>query len=226
MKKLLVACLTIALAIGMSVSALAATGGFISSPSRNPAPELIYGANASEECKAEVTVTAYGDRDQLSVEARQQIEEAYAKIMGVQDLTVLNGELGTAAQELGYNTADLAISDLFDISASDCEGHEAHGHFDITLKPETLVNFVGLLHYYDGAWHVVDSAEVTNNGEHLEFDTEHLSPFAIVVSTADAIVEEPAKANTGLIIAIAVLATGAVVAGVTSYVLFVRRRGQ
>ena len=52
MKKLLVACLTIALAVGMSVSALAATGGFISSPSRNPAPELIYGANASEECKA------------------------------------------------------------------------------------------------------------------------------------------------------------------------------
>ena len=57
MKKLLVACLTIALAIGMSVSALAATGGFISSPSRNPAPELIYGANASEECKAEVPGT-------------------------------------------------------------------------------------------------------------------------------------------------------------------------
>lgn len=224
MKKLLVVCLTIALAVGMSVSALAAAGGFISSPSRNPAPELIYGANVSEDCQAEVKVTAYGDRDQLSVDARQQIESAYAKIMGVQDLTALNGAIGTTAQELGFNTADLAVSDLFDISSSACEGHEAHGHFDITLKPETLANFVCLLHYYNDEWHIVESAEVTNNGEHLEFDAEHLSPFAIVVSTADATVEPPVKKNnTGLIIAIAVAGVLAV-AGVASYAIFARNK--
>ena len=65
-----------------------------------------------------------------------------------------------------------------------------------------MENFVCLLHYHGNVWHVVDSAEVTQNGEHLEFDAEEFSPFAIVVSTEP--VAEPAADYTVAIVAASV----------------------
>jgi hypothetical protein len=151
-----------------------------------------------------VVITAYGDRNDLTAEQRQKLEEAYAMIVGAENLTTLNAGLATIAQQLGVNTTDLAVSDLFDISATDCDGNHAdHGMFDITLKAETLNNFVALLHYYNGEWRVIDNAEITNNGEYLEFTEKEFSPFAIVVSTAD-IEPQPASNNFGWIIAIIV----------------------
>ena len=183
MKKVLIVCMVLAMVASLSVAVFAAPGSFVESPSKNPAPELIKGENTSEGCTAQVIITAYGERDKLTAEKRQKLEEAYAMIVGTQDLSTLNGALKTQAEELGVSVSNLAVSDLFDISATDCSGHADHGHFDITLKADTLKNFVALLHYYNGEWRVVENAEVTNNGEHLEFDADEFSPFAIVVST-------------------------------------------
>ena len=185
MKKLFVLCLSLVLVAAMSTTMLA-TGAFVSSPSGNPAPELVAGTNSSEDCESELVITAYGDRADLSEEARQAMEAVYATIVGTEDLGTLNSGLAALAQSKGTTTANLAVSDLFDISATDCGDHEGHGHFDITLKAESLANFVCLLHYHDGAWHIVEGATVTNNGEHLEFDEDEFSPFAIVVSTGAA----------------------------------------
>lgn len=185
MKKVLTVCLVFAMIIAMSVQVFAEPGAFTNSPSKNKAPILVSATNESEECIAQIIITAYGDRDQLSPEARKNIEEAYSMIVGAEYLDSLIASIEELANKLGVKVSDLAVSDLFDISATDCNGHEDHGHFDIVLKADTLKNFVCLLHYYNGEWRIVDNVQVTNNGEHLEFDEDEFSPFAIVVSTVD-----------------------------------------
>jgi hypothetical protein len=204
MKNILIVCIVLAMVASMSIAVFATPGAFVKSPSQNPAPELIKGENTSEDCESQILITAYGDRDKLTAEQRQKLEAAYAMIVGTQDLSTLNAALGALAKELGVNVLDLAVSDLFDISSTDCDNHADHGHFDITLAADTLHNFVALLHYYNGEWHIVETAEVTNNGEYLEFDANEFSPFAIVVSTAD-IVVPPEPNNFPWLVAVLLL---------------------
>ena len=213
MRRIIMICFAIMVAASMTVSVLASTGGFVSSPSRNPAPEVVEGKNTSKDCESKLIITAYGDRDELTEESRVKIEEAYADIVQAQDLSSLNSAIKKVANNMGLEVSELAVSELFDISATNCQGHGDHGRFDITLKPETLKNFVCLLHYCNGEWHVVDNAEVTHNGDHLEFDVDQLSPFAIVVSTGKAPVPPAIEVSAAPIIA-AVATAAAVGAGV------------
>ncbi len=196
MKKIILTCVVIVIAVSMSFSAFAATGGFISSPSGKKAPELISFSNSSDDCEAEIIITAYGDRHELSEESRKQIEEAYLHIIGTQDITSLSEALAALAKERNVDVADIAVSELFDISATECNGHADHGHFDITIKPESLNNFFALLHYYNGVWRVVDNAEVTHDGTHLEFDEYEFSPFAIVVYTGEDVLDTDSAPTT------------------------------
>ena len=222
MKKVLVILMALVMMATMCVSVFAAPGAFVNSPSKNPAPILVEGKNEAEGCTATVVVTAYGDRNDLTAEQRQKLEEAYAMIVGAENLTTLNAGLATIAQKLGVNTTDLAVSDLFDISATECAGNHAdHGQFDITLKAETLGNFVALLHYYNGEWRVIENAEITNNGEHLEFTEKEFSPFAIVVSTTD-IEPQPTPNNWGWIIAI--IAAVIIILVLIWFLLFYRKK--
>lgn len=183
MKKIVALVMTLVLVLCLGVTASADMGGFIESPSNNKAPVLISGENESEDCVAQLLITAYADRDALPKETVAALEEAYAIIRATKDLSTLNKKVADFAKKRGVKVADLAVSDLFDVSAFGCDAHEDHGHFDITLKPETLKNFVCLLHYYNGAWRVVEDAKITNNGDHLEFTEDEFSPFAIVVNT-------------------------------------------
>ncbi len=189
MKKLLAFLLTVVMVVTMTVAAHAADGTFMISPTLRPAPSLIGFKNMVEECVAEIIITAYANRHTLPESLRNLIEEAYDVLAKTDDLGSLNDKLADFAKDLNVSTSDFAISDLFDIRMTDCESHETHGAFDITLSPESLSNFVCLLHYKDGLWSVVENAKVTNNGTHLQFTTEDFSPFAIVVNTKTA--DEP-----------------------------------
>ena len=215
MKKIVMFFLAIAMVVSMSISVFATAGGFTSSPSRNPAPELVSGKNESADCVSELVITAYGDRNDLSEEARREFEEAYSEIIGTQDLSTLNSEIKDIAESLGVEVSELAVSDLFCIEDTDCENHGNHGRFNIALKAETLNNFVCLLHYYNGEWLVVEDAEVTENGE-LSFSEKEFSPFAIVVSTG----KTPAKSdNSGLITGIIIAVIVVVVLGVAVFLM-------
>ncbi|MBR3692613.1 MAG: LPXTG cell wall anchor domain-containing protein [Clostridia bacterium] len=183
MKKVLTAILVLVLVLSLSFSVLAAPANFISSPSTEEAPGLVSGTNVSEDCVAQLIITAYAERDELPAEIRALLEEAYKMITEAGDLSELNAKVKEIAEKMGLDMKDLAVSHLFDISTTDCDGHADHGHFDVTLSADTLHNFVCLLHYYNGEWRIVENAQVTNNGEHLEFDEDEFSPFAIVVST-------------------------------------------
>ncbi len=191
MKKILTFVLTIVMVVTMAVAAQAADNAFIISPSLKPAPSLISFQNQVEDCISEIIIIAYANRHNLPDDVRELIENAYNTLANTNDVGTLNSGLKALADKYNVSTSDFAISDLFDISMTDCDSHEEHGSFDLVIAPESLKNFVCLLHYYDGKWNIVEDAEVTNNGEHLKFSADEFSPFAIVVNTKDA--EAPGK---------------------------------
>jgi hypothetical protein len=200
----------------------AATGGFVSSPSGNKAPEIVRYENKSSGCTAELIVCAYADRDQLSPDARREIEEAYATIKGTQDLSTLNAQLGAIAAKLGVAVSDLAISDLFDITCNaDGENHEEHAAFEILLKAETLPNFVALLHFKDGEWEIIEEAKVVNDENYLSFEADDFSPYAIVVYTgkklSDTTIEEKPNNDDVLVATTAVSTTGVI--GISAWLI-------
>ncbi len=181
MKKFMITCLALVLMMSMSLTAFAA--GFVESPSLNPAPTLVSFYVDSEECEADLVITAYSQRSNLSEEGRVTIEGVYDDIKNATDISTLSADLAAVANSLNVATADLSVSDLFDISYMNCdpETHTAeHGSFHITLRAETLDNFVGILHFTDGAYELVSDAKVNENGD-LTMSVDSLSPFAIVV---------------------------------------------
>ncbi len=188
MKKVLVICLAMLMVVGMSVNAFAASNAFVSSPSKNPAPELIEGINESEDCTGNAFITSYGDRDSLSEEDRKQIEKAYEDILATTDLTTINSDLKELASNLNVNAANLSVSDLFNIGHENCDDHDSHGDFTVTINAEMLDRFVGLLYYSNGKWELIKDVKIENvNGEmQLKFASEGVSSYAIVVDTTEA----------------------------------------
>ena len=191
MKKFLACCLAVVILFSVNVTAFAAPGSFVQSPSRNNGPTLIAGENESEDCTAELVVTPYKDRKTLPEKALKAIEEAYKIISKCKDLTTLNSAFASFVADKGFKAINLAVSDLFDVSYYNCDTHENHGYFRIKLTADTLKRFVGLLHYNDGEWEFIENARVLPDGETLEFSIKHLSPFAIIVEKEAGTVVSP-----------------------------------
>lgn len=178
MKRILTAVFAILMIAAMTVSAFASSDAFVSSPSQKRAPELVDYENESEDCVAELEICAYGDRDQLEDEDRLKLEEAYSNLLETADLGDLNDDIDSLASSLKVDSNVFAISDVFDISYYDCDGHEAHGEFTITIKPESVKNYAGMIHYTDDGWELLESEEKDGN---ITFVVDSLSPFAIMV---------------------------------------------
>ncbi len=180
MKKFLTLLVATAMLFAMATTAFAANGGFISSPSNNLAPVLVDFTVDPADDGIELIITPYIDRDELGAEGKTDIEAAYDEIAANADLTKIAPALTDVAAALNLPTNVLAVSDLFDVSVKGAEPGKTYT-FNITLKAETLKNFVALLHYEDGEMVVVDDAKV--DGDQLTFTVTGLSPFAVVVNT-------------------------------------------
>ena len=184
MKKALAICLMIVMVVCSCVTAFAAPGSFVKSPSKNPGPEVEEFTPSDSDCDGKLIITPYAERSTLPEDLKILIEKAYAEIAATNDLTTLNSDLAALAASKNIAGERLAVSDLFDIRVVGCEEHEGHVNFKIALRADTLDRFVGLLHMTkDGVWELVDDAKVTSNGKVLEFTADSLSPFAIVVDT-------------------------------------------
>ena len=220
MKKILIVLLLTVVAVSMSISAFADTGAFVQSPSVNMAPEIVSGDSEDKE-DVDLVITSYADRGDLPEEARDAIEKAYVKISGIKNLTSLCGALKEVASEKNIPTTNLEVSDLFDIS--DAEGGSDGCTYDIVLTAETLENFVGLLHFTDGKWELIDNAVVEEiDGElHLKFSTDGLSPFAIVVDTGADLPVEDTKGNSILTGVLAIVAIAEAAALITILIKFI-----
>jgi hypothetical protein len=193
MRKIIAVCLMVIMLASLTLSVFSAPGGFIQSPSNNPAPEITEAINESEDCLGQLIITPYIDRDTLPEEDRIIIESIYKQVVENKDLSAIYEELANVAAKLDIDVKDLAVSDLFDIRLINCDIHDYHGHFNIKLKAETLQNFVCLLHYCNGEYHVVKDARVLEDGEHLVFSEKEFSPFLIVTNTGE---EDPDAPQT------------------------------
>ena len=200
MKKLFAIVLTLLIAAGACATVFA-TGGFVSSPSNNQAPVVVDFKTDLDGCPAVIVCTAYADREELKEDTRKKLEDAYETIVNTVNLEVLNEDLEDVAAKFGAKVENLAVSDMFDISAVGCDLHENHGHFEIKLKPTSLKNFVALIHYYKGEWRIIEDVEFDEEGN-LEFVEDEFSPFAIVVDIGE---EESSLAWLWILIAVCAL---------------------
>lgn len=168
----------------LSMTVFAAGGNFVQSPSANLAPLLVTAVNKNTDCTASVRICAYVDRHILDSKSRATLEAAYASIAFTQDLSEACDDVVALADSMQVDVKSFAASDLFDIYFYNCSAHAEHGGFTITIKPQSVENYVGMMHYVDGAWELVAST-VNEQGE-ITFEVDSLSPFAILVHDGDA----------------------------------------
>ena len=180
MKKILAVAFALLLVVTTNLVAFAAGGSFVNSPSAQAAPILVEAENKTETCEAFVIVTAYSDRKTLDEEAQNKLLDAYEAIAATADLGTLSADVAAVADKLGIPSSELAVSELFDISYSNCEPHETHLGFAITIKPTSVENFAAILHYDGTEWEVIEGVVADDE---IVFFAETLSPFAIMVHT-------------------------------------------
>ncbi len=182
MKKFLAVVFAVIMVVSAGVIAFA-QGGFVSSPSVNPAPVIIEVVYDEGSCEPKIVITPYSERDTLDEKREEDIEDAYDEIAANEDLTNLCEALETVAAEKGVPVENLAISDLFDVTAyHNGNDHEYCGTIRVTLASETIKNFVALLHRNkQDSWEVVSDVIVHANENAIEFSARDFSPFAVVV---------------------------------------------
>lgn len=184
MKKILAVCLALVMVASAAILAFA-QGGFVSSPSGNPAPVIIEVVYEEGSCNPRIIVTPYSERETLDDKREADLNAAYDEIAANEDLTNLCEALAAVAAEKGIPVEDLAVSDLFDITASHNGDHEYCGTVRITLSAETIKNFIALLHRNsEGSWEVVPNVTVNVAENTIEFSIDDFSPFAVVVDTS------------------------------------------
>lgn len=190
MKKTISITLAFIMLVSLCLSAMAAPGSFIVSPSGKTTPILLDSSNESQDCTAELVVTPYSERDTLSDEAKAKIEDAYDSIAGTSDLTEITSDLADIAKNMNISGSALGVSDLFDVSYDGCDVHSEHGKFTIKLEAEMLDSFVALMYWDGSSWVIVEGAFVDEDG-YLNFVTDRFGPYAIVVNTGAENVEPP-----------------------------------
>lgn len=184
MKKVLAVLLAVVMVASIGVIAFA-KGGFVSSPSGNPAPEIVSVEYEEGSCEPNIEVTPYSERDTLDDEKKNALEDAYDEIAANEDLTNLCAALEEVARALGIDPAALAVSDLFDVSTYHKLPHDYCGTIKITLSSETIKNFVALLHRAsDGTWENIADVVVDFSDNSISFSAKDFSPFAVVVDTS------------------------------------------
>lgn len=188
MKKLYSVLLALAILATLCLSALAAPGGFVESPTGNESPVLISGRNESEDCPAGVLVTPYTHRDRLTKHGKSNIEEAYRSIAEAEDLL----ELMPALKGIEVDGDVLAVSDLFDLSLGTCDLHNVHGDFIIKVDFETIDRFEALMHWEDEKWTHFEDCYIDEEG-YLCLTTHKSGAFAIVVNADASTPEEPVE---------------------------------
>lgn len=177
MKKIIVVGIVLIMCLSMSFSAFAANGGFVSSPSKNSAPEVVGVTEENNQSGQQIVIdiTSFANRGNLTGTKSDNFEKAYTDIASNTDITKLASKLKEIANNKNINPENLAVNDLFDVSAN----VDDHGKLTIKIKLQNSKNFIALLHYHNNTWTVVDNA--TLDGDVLTFTVDDLSPFAVVV---------------------------------------------
>lgn len=186
MKKIFAIILMLTMVCAMTLSVGAAPANFLQSPSFNKTPIIVDFECSDPDWKGEIYITSFGDRNVLDLIDREKLEDAYNSIRDALNISTLIPEISDIATNLNVSPDNLGISDLFHMGISD----STDGKFTIKLDAETIKNFVGLVYYEDGKWHVVDDAFVDENG-YLVFTSNLPRAFAVVVDVDDSVIDVP-----------------------------------
>ncbi len=173
------------------------------------APTLVSAANESKNCIGSVSIRTYENRDQLSAEAKAQMEAAYATVTATSDLGTLNADLKKLAKERKIETTKLSAVSVFDISCEGCDNHAFHGSFTVKIRPESTKNFMAVMHFTDGKWELLECKESMGD---ITFEVDSLSPFMLIEHDGSAQDEVSPMAIAGVIAGAVVVAVGAGVA--------------
>ena len=203
MKKTFAIILMFAMVCAMSLSVGAAPANFLQSPSYNKTPIIVDFECSDPNWKGDIFITSYGDRNVLDLVDREMLESAYDSIRDASNISSLIPDISGIASNLNVSPENLGISDLFHIGISD----STDGKFKIKLDSETIKNFVGLVYYENGQWHVVDGATIED--EYLVFTTELPRAFAVVVDVDNSIIDVPVTGDVVSWILISVIAVSA-----------------
>ena len=203
MKKTFAIILMFAMVCAMSLSVGAAPANFLQSPSYNKTPIIVDFECSDPNWKGDIFITSYGDRNVLDLVDREMLESAYNSIRDASNISSLIPDISGIASNLNVSPENLGISDLFHIGISD----STDGKFKIKLDSETIKNFVGLVYYENGQWHVVDGATIED--EYLVFTTELPRAFAVVVDVDNSIIDVPVTGDVVSWILISVIAVSA-----------------
>lgn len=197
MKKIFAILLAVVLVFSLSATAFA--DNFVNSAANAGAPAAASAADANgNDVASAIEITPLTDAEALDEAAQKELDDAYDSLKDAANLADVNEDLKEAAGD-----KDIAVSDLFDISAKS----DVTFPLTLTLKSENLDNFIALLHFVDGEWQWVD-AEVKD--DELTFTVDSLSPFAIIVAAEPATSAQTGEtASVGFIAAAVVLAVAA-----------------
>ncbi len=199
MKKTISICLALAMILSIGVASFAISNNFTQSPSVTPSPDIDIDWE-DDDFDGEIKDVSYGERDELSDEEKEIFEDAYDSIVDPDDL----GDIIPDDADFDVPDEDLGVSDLIYI---DVTGDDIPDEIIITVDPETIENFVGVIQYVDGEWILVD-ATVTEDGK-IIIRTENEGPIAIIVNTD---IDSPGTSdNTMTYVLIGVMAVSAVV---------------
>lgn len=222
MKKVLAICLMIIMVASLSVTALAAPHGFVSSPSGGKRPPVLdFFDPVDNDCTGELVVTPYGDKNELNDDERKAMEDAYNDIVNSGKLTDLNKELEDAAKDKGINGKDLAVGDLFHLGCKGCSDHDKHEKYKVSLDVEGLDRFVGVIYRDEnGDWQWVKDAKVENGK--LHFTGEGYHPYAVVLDNS----KPKPPAGTGDIEIIAICAAVMAVSAAALVIVLVKGKKQ
>lgn len=211
MKKILAIVLMLVMVSAMTFSAAAAPANFLQSPTFNKTPIIIDFECSDPDWKGEIYITSFGDRNVLDLIEREKLEDAYNSIRDALNISTLIPEISGIASNLNVSPENLGISDLFHIGISD----STDGKFKIKLDSETIKNFVGLVYFENGEWHIVEDATVDDNG-YLVFTSELPRAYAVVVNADDSIIDVPVTGD-----ALSWILLGVMIASATGIVVLV-----
>ena len=185
MKKVFAIILTLAMVCVTTLSVSAAPANFLQSPSFNKTPIIVDFECSDPDWKGDIYITSFGDRNVLDLIDREKLENAYNSIRDAVNIESLVPDIKDIASNLNVSPENLGISDLFHIGISD----STDGKFKIQLDSETIKNFVGLIYFEDGQWHVVEDAAIEDN--YLVFTTDLPRAFAVVVDVDNSSIDVP-----------------------------------
>ena len=199
MKKLLLVGVLLFSVLTLSFT-VKANGGFVGSPSLNEGTELVE--DTTGEYNAGLGLVGYGQKDQLPEEVKAALEAAYDSIKNSNSAAELTEKLAELIEKADLLPSDVAVSDLFDISAA-----ETKDTYKVKVKVESVKYFFALLHYVNGEWEVVENAKMDANNN-IVFEVNSLSPFAVaVINNPKAAVTTPFYQTPWLYVSLALLCT-------------------